>query len=99
MFSLLTYKSNVQKIFTKENFLNLCEFAKKMIVKYVDEENLLGADKKTNVDNAVIEYIAKYFVSNNTIVSFLVQLLIKFEPTLTQIIYELLKKKVDGLTE
>jgi len=99
MFSIFTYKTKIQEIFNRENFLNLCEFAKKSIINYVDEKDLLGAEKKALVDAVVLEYIAKYFASTNAVVSFLVQLLTKFEPALTQLIYDLLKKKVSGLTE
>lgn len=98
MFSLFTFKSDLQKVFTPENLDKLKDFTIGKIVYYVDKE-LLGVEKKQKVTALVVAFIAQNFVSKNSIVNFFIQLLIQFTPSLVQYLYDSLKKYVSGLTE
>ena len=74
------------------------EFIKNRIIEQAKTE-LTGEEKKSNVDRAVVCFIKSNIVSVNPIVNALINVLVDYVPTVTQCIYEYLKKYVDGLTE
>ena len=98
LFSLITLKKDIQNVFSKENIQNLKDYATTKIEAYVKEQ-MDGPLKKVAVDALVISYIKEHFITKNTYVNILVQLLIGFTPQLTQIIYDDLKKFVKDLTD
>ena len=70
--------------------------------QYIKEEaykDILGADKKAAVDKAVCDYIDTSFAScKNRILLAIVSLAKeKVVPALTQVVYDLLKERVDNL--
>lgn len=97
--SLINLKKDIKKVFTADNFTKLKVFIEKQIVSYVDNNELLGAEKKAKVDDAVVSYIKEHFNSSNTIVKLLVNLLVSYEPQISQYVYDLLKTYINGLTE
>jgi hypothetical protein len=97
MLSLFNWKSEIKKVFCKENIDTLKDFAEQKIISYVEKE-MSGPQKKAQVTAAVISFISTNFVTKNSIVGFFVQLLIQFTPFMVQYLYDALKKCVDGLT-
>lgn len=95
---LFDFKSVTKKIFTKENFEEICNFAKNQIVIFVGKNDLLGEEKKKRVDEKVIALLKEKLHSQNGFVNFLVNLLIAIVPAVTQFIYDTLKARVEGLT-
>jgi len=98
MFSIFTFKSELEKVFNNERVQKLKDFIVQEIKNYVTQD-LLGAEKKRLVINATILFIAKNFVTKNAIVGFFVKLLIKFIPNIVQYLYDALKEFVEDLTE
>ncbi len=95
---LFDFKSVAKKIFTKENFEEICNFAKNQIVIFVGKNDLLGKEKKEKVDKKVIAFLQEKLHSDNGFVKFIINLLIAIVPAITQFIYDTLKARVDGLT-
>lgn len=91
-------KRSVLKTFSKDNVLVLLDTIKSKIIEQAKSE-ILGSDKKKNVDTAVIDFIKTNMKTSNPIVNTLINVLIEYVPILTQCVYEYLKKYVDGLTE
>ena len=91
------YKS-IQKNFSECTLEKTMEFIKNRIIEQAKTE-LSGEEKKSNVDRAVVCFIKSNIVSVNPIVNALINVLVDYVPTVTQCIYEYLKKYVDGLTE
>ena len=70
--------------------------------QYIKEEaykDILGADKKAVVDKAVCDYIDNEFANCKNIILLTIVSLVKEKvvPALTQVVYDLLKERVDNL--
>lgn len=81
-----------------ENIVNIA----KTKITYLAETKLDNIDKKTRLDEAIVNYIQLYMdkVSVNFFVkAILKRVLIPLVPTLTQIIFDLIKTKVQGITQ
>lgn len=98
IFSFFNIKSKLKEAFSSEKISSLLELIKTEIIEQVKSE-LDGEEKKTIVDNAVIAFIKENFTTNNVFVNVIINALIDYIPTITQYIYNYLKKYVDGLTE
>lgn len=96
--SIFTFKSNAKKVFNKQNATNLLNYIKNQIIYHVKSE-LSNESKKANVDAFVINYIRKTFISKNIIVEFFVNQLIELVPIITQLVFNMLKSRVNGLTK
>lgn len=94
---IFTFKKEAATVFTKENFAAILEKAKEEIIKQV-KENIPGVEKKTIVDNAVI-FKVKVFrdTCKNKLVLWVIDQLIKIIPTVTQLVYDYLKAKIENL--
>ena len=98
IFSFFNIKSKLKEAFSSEKISALLELIKTEIIEQVKSE-LDGEEKKTLVDNAVITFIKENFTTTNVFVNIIINTLIDYIPTITQYIYDYLKKYVDGLTE
>jgi len=101
LLSIINLKKDFVKfkeLFSTENITKLKTYINQQIVSYVDSSDLLGAEKKAKVDEAVVTYIKNNFKSSNSIITVCVNLLLQYEPVLTQFIYNDLKSYVAGLT-
>ena len=98
IFDIFSFKKEASKVFTKENFAAVLKKGREEIVKLVDRNDLLGPAKKVLVDNAVIAKIREVrSTCKNKLVLWVIDELIKVVPTVTQLIYDFLKEKVENL--
>ena len=94
---IFTFKKQSQSVFSLENVKGLFNTARTAIVEQV-KAKYPGNEKKAKVDAAVIYYIQERVKNcTNGLVLWLVGLLIKSVPTITQTIYDNLKEKVNSL--
>lgn len=97
IFDVFTFKKEAEKIFTAGNFKAVMEKAREEIIKQINS-NILGSAKKELVDNAVIAKIREFrSTCKNKLVLWVIDELIKVIPTVTQLIYNFLKEKVENL--
>lgn len=71
----------------------------KQYIKEQAYKDILGADKKAVVDEAVCDYIDNEFANCKNIILLTIVSLVKEKvvPALTQVVYDLLKERVDNL--
>lgn len=75
---------------------------KSYIEKYEQYKDLTGEEKKARVDSLIYEYVEAVIdnIGLNFIFKFVIKkLLLENIPTITQLIFDLLKAKVDGITK
>lgn len=82
------FKKSLGRFFSQKNITNLFSVMKENIVNQAVLE-LSGSEKKSNVDNAVIEFIQKTFIPKNMIMTLLVNVLIDFVPRITQGLFDI----------
>ena len=98
IFDIFTFKKEAVKVFSKENFSAIMKKAREEIIKQAKNPDLLGPAKKALVDNAVIAKIREFRNScNNKLVMWVIDEIIKVIPTVTQLIYDFLKEKIENL--
>ena len=96
IFDVFTFKKEAVKVFTAENFAAVMEKAKEEIIKQADKK-IAGSEKKTIVDNIVIAKIREFrSTCKNKLVLWIIDQIIKVVPTVTQLIYEFLKAKIEN---
>lgn len=99
LFDVFTFKKESGKVFSKENFKELFQEARSHIIELA-KENIPGEEKKRALDTLltarIYAKVAKLRVKNK-IVLWLVDGFIDVLPTITQLIYEFLKEKVESL--
>ena len=97
LFDVFTFKKEALKVFSKENILNTLTLAKNKIIEQI-QNNIPGVEKKEVVDKIVIEFIReKSKVTNNKVVLWFVDKLIEIIPSVTQMVYEFLKERIENL--
>ena len=97
LFDIFTFKKESKKIFTKENFQIVLNCAKEEIIKQV-KNKLPGKEKMAIVEKAVISKIWELQNStSNSVIKWLLDLLILVVPVVTQFIYDTLKETVKNL--
>lgn len=96
--SIFSFKNEAATIFTKNNIAKVLNFAKGEIVAKVDAE-LTNEQKKRAVDEAVIIFIDNHFKSDNAIIKYILEKFEDLVPTITQVIFDFLKDRIDGLTK
>lgn len=85
----------------KEFIENIVNVAKTKII-YLAETKLNNEDKKERLDETILNYVQMYIdkVKMNFFLKLAIKkVLIPLIPTLTQIIYDLLKTKLQGITK
>lgn len=97
IFDIFTFKKQAQSVFSLENVKGLFSTARAAIVEQA-KAKILGQEKKAKVDATVIYFIqSKTEHCTNGLVLWLIGLLIKSIPTITQAVYDYLKEKVASL--
>jgi len=97
--SLVNLKEDYKALIAKPEVAALCDYTKKQIVSYVNSEVITdGAAKKSEVVKEVVAYITTHFITQNTILNFIIGLLVQFVPQLVQFIYNQLATFIVGLT-
>ena len=86
-----------------KNFIeNVANVAEACIKKYQEYKELSGEDKKQRVDDLVTEYCNNVIstLEINVITRFIIKkVLIANIPTITQIIFNLIKTRIEGITK
>lgn len=94
---VFTFKGEAAKIFSKENFSNILELARAEILRQA-KEKIPGVEKKLIVDQIVITRINAWKDNcKNKLVKWLLDQIIKAIPTVTQLVYDFLKEKIENL--
>lgn len=97
IFDVFSFKKEAGKVFTKENFAHIMETAKVAIIEQV-KAKIPGVEKKFIVDEKVIAPLNILKDScKNGLVKWLLDRIIDIIPTVTQLIYEFLKEKIENL--
>lgn len=96
--SIFNFKTKSAETFNKDSLAVLADFIKATIINRIGTE-LSNAEKKVAVDNAVTNFVRNSFKSDNVFVQFLIEKLIEAVPLITQIVYDFLKDRIEGLTK
>ena len=97
IFDAFSFKKEAGQIFTKGNFKLVLEIARTEIVRCA-KLNIPGQDKKEKVDEIVIAKIRELRNKcKNKLVLWVIEQIIKIIPTVTQLVYDFLKEKVENL--
>ena len=99
IFSIFNWKSVVKKLLGVDKVQALFDKAQELILEYKDKD-MLGSEKKKEVDAKLTAWIREHLDTNNSIVKWLIEnVLIDCLPTITQNIYDLIKLFAQGITE
>ena len=95
---IFSFKKEAAKVFTKENFEHILKTAREEIINQAKAQ-IKGPEKKVIVDKIVIAKIEilKETYKKNGLIVWLLNLIIKTIPAVTQLIYEFLKEKIENL--
>jgi hypothetical protein len=99
LFDAFTFKKESGKVFSKENFKELFQEARSHIIELA-KENIPGEEKKRALDTLLTTRVymkVSELKVKNKIVLWLVDRFVEILPTITQLIYEFLKEKVESL--
>lgn len=96
--SIFTFKAKVQEVLNNQVIKDIVNFIKETIICLKDSD-LTNEEKKSRLDTLTIELIKERCKSDNIFVQFLIDVLLECIPLITQLIYDLLKDKIDGLTK
>lgn len=98
IFDVFSFKKEGTKVFSKENFQFILMTAKEEILKQA-KENILGAEKKKRVDELVVTKILvlKETYPKNKLILWVLDRIIDVIPTVTQLVYDFLKEKIENL--
>lgn len=96
--SILTFKEKVQEVLNNQVVREIVDFIKETIICLKDTE-LTNLEKKKRLDTLTIELIKKKCKSDNIFVQFLIDALLECVPLITQLVYDLLKLRVEGITK
>ena len=99
IFDIFSFKKEAAKVFTKENFEHILKTAREEIINQAKETARKGIEKKAIVDELVIAKIEilKETYSKNKLVLWILDRIIDVIPTVTQLVYEFLKEKIENL--
>lgn len=99
IFDVFSFKKQAKLIFTKENFVYILTLAKEEIIARAKEE-IEGRVKKAQVDliiqGAIDKLVEKCGVTNKLVLLVIDQIK-KAVPSVTQLVYDFLKAKVEEL--
>lgn len=97
LLDVFSFKKEGAKLFTKENFKSVLELARTKIIEQA-KAKIPGQEKKAIVDYVVITKIESFAAGcKNKIILWVINKLIEIVPTVTQLIYDFLKEKVEKL--
>lgn len=97
IFDIFTFKKEGKSVFSKETISDVLTTARNAIVEQA-KKAIPGQEKKDTVDIIVTRKVQQYYdACTNGIVRWVIDQFIKAIPTVTQIIYDRLKEKVENL--
>lgn len=97
LFDVFTFKKQAAEVFTKENVAEVLDKARTAIIEQV-KAKYPGPEKMTAVVITVQDLIARKTANcTNKLVIWLVSQIVKIVPTITQLVYNFLKEKVENL--
>ena len=99
VFDVFSFKKEAEKVFNKENFKEILEKAKETIIQLA-KEKMPGKEKKDLLDKYLTNIIYVKIENakiKNKLVLWLIDKLIEILPTVTQLVYDFLKEKVESL--
>ena len=97
IFDVFSFKSAAKSVFTKENFVYILTLAKEEIIKRAKEE-IDGCIKKAQVDSIIQNALDRLVADcNNKLVIFVVDQIKKAVPSVTQLVYDFLKARIEEL--
>lgn len=92
----------IKTIFNPTNTVKVLNYAVSLIIKFVDNNDLVGVEKKTEVDEAVQTYITKNIIgdlmNNKYLKPLFNAILYSVIPMVTQTLYDCLKAFIQNLT-
>lgn len=99
LFDAFSFKKEAAKVFNKDFFVELLKSAREKIIELA-KESIPGQDKKEELDEFLtlrIRAKVKEGKVTNKYVLWLVEKFIEILPSITQLVYEFLKEKVENL--
>ena len=99
LFDVFSFKKEAAKVLNKDFFTEVLKLAREKIIELA-KKNMPGQEKKAQLDEFLTIYIhskVKEYKITNKYVLWLVEKLIEVLPSVTQIVYDLLKEKVENL--
>ena len=99
LFDAFSFKKEAAKVLNKENFIEILKLARDKIIE-LGKSNIPGHEKKEQLDEILILKIRakiKEGKISNKYVLWLIEKLIEILPSVTQLMYEFLKEKVENL--
>ena len=97
LFDIFTFKKQAQEVFSKENVKEVLDRTRSAIIDQI-KAKYPGAEKMVAVQIAITTLISsKVSGCTNKLVLWLVNLIIKAVPAITQTVYDFLKEKVENL--
>jgi hypothetical protein len=97
IFDIFTFKKEAERVFTKENFSLILKTMREEIIFRI-KSVLKGSEKMELVNNVVIAKIREIRKTcKNGLVLWIIDQIIKIVPTITQIVYDFLKERVENL--
>lgn len=99
LFDVFSFKKEAAKVLNKEVFVEILKLAREKILELA-KKNIPGQEKKEMLDEFLVLKIrskVKEGKITNKYVLWLVEKLIEILPSVTQIVYEFLKEKVENL--
>lgn len=99
LFDVFSFKKEAAKVLNKDFFVEILKLAREKIIELA-KKNIPGRDKKEQLDEFLILRIRSKIKEDkitNKYVLWLVEKLIEILPSVTQIVYEFLKEKIENL--
>ena len=99
LFDVFSFKKEAAKVLNKGFFVDLLKTAREKIIELA-KKNIPGQEKKKQLDEFLTLHIRSKIKEGkitNKYVLWLVERLIEVLPSITQLIYEFLKEKVENL--
>lgn len=96
-------RKGIIKVFNPANTVKVLNYAVNSIIEYVDKKDLMGVEKKVEVDEAVQNYVSSHIfgdLMNNKYLNPLFNaILYSVIPMVTQTLYDCLKAFIYNLTK
>ena len=97
IFDIFTFKKEGARVLSREHFKEILEAARQAIISQI-KANIPGIEKKRIVDEFIIAKVKSYGAGcHNGAVVWVLNQIANAVPTVTQLVYDFLKEKVENL--
>ena len=99
LFDIFSFKKEAAKVLNKDFFVDLLKTAREKIIELA-KKNIPGQEKKEQLDEFLTLHVRSKIKEGkitNKYVLWLVEKLIEVLPSITQLVYDFLKEKVENL--